>query len=78
MGCPNSYEFRRQELRSLGVISPEDSDIRQAQKIVDSYLGNIPHSLVRLQLPLDALHCILYFFTFSLHSLYSLHVYTAL
>jgi hypothetical protein len=39
MGCPNSFEYRREELRELGVITPEDTEHQQGLKIVDSYLG---------------------------------------
>jgi hypothetical protein len=47
MGCPHSFEFRRQELLEMGVISSDDSDESQGQKIVDSYLGIILSSNFR-------------------------------
>ena len=40
MGCPHTFELRREELQALGSIAPEDSEQEQADKIAASYLGN--------------------------------------
>jgi hypothetical protein len=39
MGCPESFEHRRAELREVGVIRPDDTELQQGEKIAASYIG---------------------------------------
>ena len=57
MGCPHTFEYRRSELKELGIIVEEDSEIVQGDKVAKSYLGMTRYVLITSHID----HCITYF-----------------